>query len=296
MRRSRSRVKQVWQVCLIFLLIALVLFPSSFETPLRLLSSLTVEVVQVPLNIAAFFNQKAMDVWSDVQGLIDLRTDNQKLREEVLRLNLEQNLLKEFEVAVDRYQKLFDFKQRCPYSTIVSEVIGRNPTNWYQSLVITKGEQDGIIPGLGVITPSGVVGRVFKVYRTFSIVQLILDRDSVVTGLVQRTRDEGIIQGSDNGEVIMKYLPPLSLLKTGDVVITSGLDDRFPKGMIVGTVKQIQNKEAGPFKSATLRPYADFSKLEEVIVLLDIVPSNEKSKTCFVLDAAVSETSERFSR
>jgi rod shape-determining protein MreC len=135
---------------------------------------------------------------------------------------------------------------------------------------------------MGVITPSGVVGRVLKVNRTFSVIQLILDRNNAITAVVQRTRDEGIIQGTDTGQVVMKYLPPLSSVETGDVVVTSGLDNRFPKGMIIGIINQVEKKTVTPFKSATLTPHADFSKLEEVVVLLETTSSDERDGECFM--------------
>ncbi len=229
----------------------------------------------------SFVEQKFEAGSETLQQLIDLHGKNRALTDELTRVKTEQYRLKEIAAAAERYRMLFDFQQHCPYPTVVAQVIGRDPTNWHRSIVIAKGERDGITAGLGVITPLGVVGRVLKVNRTFSIVQLILDRDNAITALVQRTRDEGIIQGAENGQAMMKYLPPLSSVETGDVVVTSGLDDRFPKGMVIGIVNQVEKKTATPFKSATLTLHADFSKLEEVVVLLATSPLDEHAGKCF---------------
>ena len=281
MRRSRLRAKRVWRTSLILFVAGLILFLWSAEKPLKAVSISVAEIIRLPLIAVSFVDQKVTACWSVIQGLIDLHRHNQELREELLKLKIERNSLKEMVVAVERYQALFEFQQRCPYITLIAQVIGRDPTNWYRSLVIAKGEQDGVIAGMGVITPLGVVGRVLKVNRTFSIVQLILNRDSVITALVQRTRDEGIVQGTEDGQAMMKYLPPLSSVETGDVVVTSGLDEQFPKGMVIGIVGQVEKKITTPFKSATLTLHADFSGLEEVIVLLGTTPSDQDDGECY---------------
>ena len=279
---SRSRAKKrAWKIFLVLLLTGLVLFPWAAEEPLNAIAVPIAEIINVPLTMVAFVERKLEAGGEILQGLIDLHGKNRVLTDELTRMKIEQNRLKEIAAAAERYRALFDFQQHCPYPTVVAQVIGRDPTNWHRSIVIAKGERDGVTAGLGVITPLGVVGRVLKVNRTFSIVQLILDRDNAITALVQRTRDEGIIQGAGGGQAMMKYLPPLSSVETGDVVVTSGLDDRFPKGMVIGIVNQVEKKTATPFKSATLTLHADFSKLEEVVVLLATSPLDEHAGKCF---------------
>ena len=281
MPRSRLRAKKTWKIVLLLLLTGLVLFPWSAEEPLNVIAVPLAEIIKIPLTIVSFVERKLDAGGRAVLGLIDLHGQNQALTDELTRMKLEHIRLKEIAAAAERYHELFDFQQHCPFPTVVAQVIGRDPTNWHRSIVIAKGERDGVIAGLGVITPLGVVGRVLTVNRTFSIVQLILDRDNAITALVQRTRDEGIIQGAENGQAMMKYLPPLSSVETGDVVVTSGLDDRFPKGMVIGIVNQVEKKTATPFKSATLTLHADFSKLEEVVVLLATTPLDKRDGKCF---------------
>lgn len=280
MLRSRSKAKKAWKIFLILLLTGLVLFPLSAKEPLNVIAVPLTEIIKVPLTIVSVIEQTLQAGGKAVQSLIDLHEKNQALTDELTRLKIEHNRLEEIEAAAERYRALFDFQQYCPYPTVVAQVIGRDPTNWHRSLVIAKGERDGVIAGMGVITPLGVVGRVLKVNRTFSVVQLILDRNNAITALVQRTRDEGIVQGVENGRAMMKYLPPLASVEIGDVVVTSGLDGRFPKGMLIGTVNWIEKKTATPFKSATLTPHADFSALEEVVVLQSTTPLEEHDSGC----------------
>lgn len=96
---------------------------------------------------------------------------------------------------------------------------------------------------------------------------LIIDPNNAVTSLIQRTRDEGIIEGTFEGKARMKYIPLLSTVRVGDPVVTSGLTGGFPKGVPVGTITSIQKDEGGLFQSAEVRPEVDFTKLEEVLVV-----------------------------
>jgi rod shape-determining protein MreC len=146
-------------------------------------------------------------------------------------------------------------------------VIGRDPTNWYRSIVINKGRKDRLAADMGVVTPSGVVGRIVKAYDRFAIVLLLNDLNNAITGLVQRTRDEGIVEGTEKGLARIKYLPLLSTVKVGDQVVTSGLAGGFPRGLPIGTITKIERREAELFLSAEIAPDADFTKIEEVLVI-----------------------------
>ncbi|MCS7051888.1 MAG: rod shape-determining protein MreC, partial [Thermomicrobium sp.] len=134
-------------------------------------------------------------------------------------------------------------------------------------VVLDKGEQDGIRTEMGVITQSGAVGRVVKTRSSSSVVLLITDPHNAVTGLIQRTRDEGIIEGTFEGTVRMKYIPLLSTVQVGDPVVTSGLTGGFPRGVPIGTITNIHKDESELFQTADVRPDVDFTKLEEVLVV-----------------------------
>lgn len=134
--------------------------------------------------------------------------------------------------------------------------------------MINKGEQAGLKAGMGVITPVGVVGRIIKTTPAASQVLLLTDHNSSVAALVQRTRDEGLVEGTEAGLARIKYLPILSEVGVDDVVLTSGLAGIFPKGLMIGQVTEIQKKEDGLFQVAQIKPAVDFTKLEEVLVIL----------------------------
>jgi rod shape-determining protein MreC len=146
-------------------------------------------------------------------------------------------------------------------------VIGQDASNLYRGVVLNKGEGDGIRVDMGVITPLGVVGRVMKAGPSSSVVLLVTDPHNAIAGIVQRSRDEGIIEGTPHGRARIKYLPLLSGVREGDMVVTSGLTGGFPRGLVVGTILSIHKEEGELFQSAEITPEVDLSKLEEVLVI-----------------------------
>ena len=150
---------------------------------------------------------------------------------------------------------------------VAAQVIGRDATNRYRAIILNKGESDGIKPDMGVVTPAGVVGRVVKTTGASSVVLLVTDPNNAIAGLIQRTRDEGIVEGTQQGLAQLKYIPLLSTLRDGDRVVTSGLVGDFPRGLVIGTITRIDKQEGALFQSAELMPEVDVSRVEEVLVI-----------------------------
>jgi rod shape-determining protein MreC len=252
---------------LALLIAALLLLPESRQEPLLALGRHMASAVSVPLHAFDTLNQGVETLWTRYLALQNTRTENLALRQEIARLRQENVRLRETAAASTRLSDLLELKERLPYPTITAQVVGRDPSNWYRSVVINKGAQDGLAVDMGVITPAGVVGRVVKVYSRFAIVLLLIDQNNAITGLIQRTRDEGIVEGTEKGLARIKYLPLLSTVKVGDQVVTSGLAGGFPRGLPIGAITKIERREAELFLSAEIAPDSDFAKLEEVLVV-----------------------------
>jgi len=220
-----------------------------------------------PLKALDSVTQGIDSIWSRYIALLHVHDENLNLRRETAMLQEEASRLRERVAASDRLRELLNLKEELPYTTIAARVIARDPTNWYRSIVINKGQDDGIGVEMGVMTPSGAVGRVVKVQRQLAIVLLIIDRNNAITGLVQRTRDEGIVEGTEKGWAWIKYLPLLSNVKVGDIVVTSGMAGGFPRGLPIGRITRIERREAELFLSAEIQPDTDFGRLEEVLVI-----------------------------
>lgn len=252
---------------LALLIAALLLLPESRQEPLLALGRHMAAAVSVPLRALEWGNQGLDGLWARYVALQHVREENFTLRQEIARLRQENVRMRETAAASTRLRDLLELKERLPYPTVSAHVVGRDPSNWYRSLVINKGAHDGLAVDMGVVTPAGIIGRIVKAYDRFAIALLIIDPNNAVTGLVQRTRDEGIVEGTEKGLARIKYLPLLSTVKVGDQVVTSGLAGGFPRGLPIGTITKIERREAELFLSAEISPDTDFAKIEEVLVV-----------------------------
>ncbi|MBI1820297.1 MAG: rod shape-determining protein MreC [Nitrospirae bacterium] len=218
-------------------------------------------------------------VWTHYIDLVDTQNRYTRLQSEVEVLKGENLQLKESQKENLRLKQLLEIALPVPLKLTAAQVIMRDPSNWYQSLTINKGTDAGVLPGMGVITFSGIVGRVLKSGAKSSVVLLITDRNSAVPVLISRSRDEGILEGTTHGLARIKYLSLDLKLEVGDPVLTSGLTPTFPKGLKIGSVVKIDQKTeldrrkskdfvyAGPFLSVEVAPAVNFSRLEEVMVI-----------------------------
>ena len=259
--------KRAFVLLLAVLAAALLILPESNDGPLKTMGGALVTMAGHPLKALDSVTQGIDSIWSRYIALLHVHDENLNLRRETAMLQEEASRLRERAAASDRLRELLNLKEELPYTTIAARVIARDPTNWYRSIVINKGQDDGIGVEMGVMTPSGAVGRVVKVQRQLAIVLLIIDRNNAITGLVQRTRDEGIVEGTEKGWAWIKYLPLLSNVKVGDIVVTSGLAGGFPRGLPIGRITRIERREAELFLSAEIQPDTDFGRLEEVLVI-----------------------------
>ncbi len=266
--------RRLFLVLLVVAFLIVALIPRQAQVILQSVGKPFADVLAVPFKAMAGLDRGIRDWWNQYLALQGVYEQNLHLQREIQRLQGEMNQLREKALASDRLADLLNFHQQDQFQTVAARVVGRNASNWYQALILDKGEDDGIRVEMGVMTPAGVVGQVIKTSGSMSIALLITDPNVAVTGLVQRTRDEGIVQGTAKGFPRMKYIPPLSPVQKGDLVVTSGLTGGFPRGFLVGRVVPVEESEDDLFQSAHIDPVVDFSKLEEVLILLSIQPED----------------------
>jgi rod shape-determining protein MreC len=200
--------------------------------------------------------------------LVDVARENDQLKLEVQRLINEQNKLIERIASQKRLAKLMVYEEDWEKKVVVASVVGRGATQWSKVVVINKGTQSGVRDHLAVVTDAGIIGQVLHAGFNTSTVLLIVDGRSAVDALFQESRISGVVVGSGEDECILKFVPNIADVKVGDYVLSSGLGGIFPKGLIIGKVSQISNKNQGLFQDITLVPNSDLSRLEEVLVLL----------------------------
>ena len=168
----------------------------------------------------------------------------------------------------ERLKKLFSIKQRSSFKVILARVIAGSADSWSSSIIIDKGSSSGIKRGMAVITYLGLAGRVVETTGSASKIMLISDPDLSISGIVQRSRQEGIVSGTLGANLIMRYLPEDSDIRIGDTVVTSGLSKACPKGLLIGSVIEIGREYSGLSRYAIIKPAVNLSSIEEVLVVI----------------------------
>lgn len=210
------------------------------------------------------------DVWRHYFYLVQAAKENEELRVELGRAIEQNNQCIELEHSNKRLRTFLDFQRAKAGKVVAAEVVGRDPSPWYKTIIIDKGEADGVVKGLPVVVPEGVIGQVMSASMYYAKVLLMIDRNSAVDGLVQRTRARGLVRGKSEDRCLFQFVLRKHDIKAGDVVISSGLDGVFPKGLRIGRIFSVVKRNAGIFQDVALTPFVDFEKLEEVLVLMQM--------------------------
>jgi rod shape-determining protein MreC len=229
---------------------------------------------------ATYVIKTVQNVFQQYFFLVHLQRENTMLREKVAELQKETHQLRESALANERLQRLLQFREKYAPSAIAAEVIGQDPSSWFKSLTINKGERNGIKKGMAVLSPEGVVGQILKTAPYHSTVLLITDYNSGIDSIVQRNRAKAIVEGRGENRCQLKYLLRTDEVRVGDIVVTSGLSGNFPKGLMVGEIRKVEKKGYGIFQYAELIPSVDLNRLEEVLIIIEapLPPRQEKGK------------------
>jgi rod shape-determining protein MreC len=191
----------------------------------------------------------------------------QKLKREVTSLKSRVISLEEMVREAGRGERLAQFKARQLYDSIPAVVIARDPANWNASLMINRGKADGIRPGMPVIDPYGVVGKVAEVAQGVSKVILINDPGFSVAAVNRRSRESALVSGSLSGKCRLSYLPANADIEVGDDIITAAISTDFPEGIMIGTVTSVMLSVNGGPSSAEVVPSVEVAKIEDVLVI-----------------------------
>jgi rod shape-determining protein MreC len=234
------------------------------------------------MEICSPFQKASTLVIKTVQGaftqyvyVVNLGKENRMLKQKIAELQEENHRMKEMKLANERLRQLLQFREKDSPPMIGAEVIGQDPSSWFKSVTINKGERDGVKKGMAVISPAGVIGQILKTAPHYAIVLLLTDYNSAVDSIVQRTRAKTIVEGKGENRCQLKYLRRAEEVAVGDVVVTSGLGGNFPKGLMVGEIKKVDKKGHGVFQYAELVPSVDLTQLEEVFVIIEPLPSSQ---------------------
>ena len=208
------------------------------------------------------------NTWHNYVDLHDVRSQNRKLQADVDRLRMEQVKLKEDAEQAHRLQALLEFKQKFIGTTLAAQVIGTSGSEQSRVIYIDRGAHHGLKQDMAVITPDGIVGKVREVYFMSSQVLLINDRDSGAGVILEKSRLQGDLHGSSQGETLVKNVMSDEKVDIGDQVVTSGGDRIYPKGLPVGVVTAVNpDPDRTLFLSIAVKPSTNLNRLEEVLVV-----------------------------
>jgi rod shape-determining protein MreC len=205
-------------------------------------------------------------LWSGYVALQQVQEENNALKHELQSLQVSLQQERAEAQRTDNLRQLLELRERAKLDTVAAEVIAGAASPDFRTVTIDKGSSEDLATDMAVISPAGVVGRVILPSRRAAKVQLLIDRNAAAGALIERTRVQGVVVGIGDGTLKMQYVPGTADVKTGDLVVTSGIDGIYPKGFVIGTIDHT-DRGAGAYHEIVVRPAVDFSRLEEVLVV-----------------------------
>lgn len=205
-------------------------------------------------------------MWSGYVALQQVQQENAALKQELQTLQIRLQQERAEAQRTDNLRQLLELRERAQLDTTAAEVIAGSASPDFRTVTIDKGTSHGVGGDMAVISPAGVVGRVVLPSARASQVQLLIDLNAAAGALIERTRVQGVVVGVTNGMLNMRYVPGTADVKTGDLVVTSGIDGIYPKGFVIGTIDHV-DRGVGEYHEIAVRPAVDFSRLEEVLIV-----------------------------
>jgi rod shape-determining protein MreC len=219
----------------------------------------------VAMNSVGYFGQ----VIYRVQAYLNLSEENQKLRRENTSLAYEKMQLQDALLENTRLRKLLGFREKSQLQLTAAEVIGQNPHDIANGLLLNAGVERGIQKSAAVLTADGLVGKIINSDDSFSICQILFDPNSRVSAKIQRNREFGIISWDGGNQLKLLYIVKTIKVYVGDVIVTSGMSQIFPKNIKIGVVVDVSMENKGMFQNILIQPSVNFNRLEEVQIQIE---------------------------
>jgi len=201
--------------------------------------------------------------------LIGIKKQNEEMKKQLAELNANLGALKELKLENERLNQLLGFKQASKMNLLAARVIARDLLPDHQTITVDRGQSHGVQKNMAALTIGGVIGYTFRVENDTTQILLLTDTYAVIDALVQRSRARGFIEGGGRGGAKLRYLKRSDDVKVGDLVVTSGLFNTFPKGFPIGTVTSIDKSRYGMSQDVEIKPSVEPLNLEEIFIVLN---------------------------
>ena len=209
-----------------------------------------------------------------LKKLDELEAENQRLKVDNDQLRAENQALRGFEAESIRLKAAIGYQRTSPFALVPARVIGRSPSNWWSTVVIDKGSEDRVEPGMAVVTPGGLVGKIANLSEHSATVLLVSDENCKIAGSVEGTKEQGIVRVEVRGQrmsnsiqptMTLNFLSRFAPLRPGQKVLTSGAGSVYPPGILVGQIVEFKSRELDG--QAVIEPSVDIAGLADVFII-----------------------------
>ncbi len=231
--------------------------------------NLFVEITGPMSSVMSLARSNATDFRQNYFDLVDVNKENSDLNLEIAELKQQIFELSSLKQENSRLKNLLNFTEGLARQKVLARVISWDTTNRYEKLRINKGLNQGVTKNSIVINAHGLIGKVINVSANYSDISTILDFQSKVDVMFEVTRSHGVLEGISDELTSIKYVKNSDDIQINEIILTSGLGNIFPKGIKVGAITSVVAQEHDLTKEVKAKPFVDFSRLEEVVVLLN---------------------------
>lgn len=265
MRIENKPIKFFLTIFLLGIIIIILHYIKILSPVERLLSGILSPIQNRVSNVSYSINQ-----WYRYQiSRHDLNLENENLQKELNKVVIDSVRLEELEKENQRLKNLLNVSEENEYVLTISDVIGKTVDGQQNTMLLNKGNQDGVRLGAPVIIDEGIiVGKIVKVNQTTSVLLLLTDNTSkIASSIINNDQTIGIVEGEHNISMIMKLIPKNELIYEGNIVITSGLEKDVPRGLVIGMVDTFITQKGDLFQTAVIKPISPYEKIQQVGIL-----------------------------
>lgn len=259
--------RNLFLIAITIVLILVLLVPSKIS---QTTNNFLLKITQPMTGSMVRFGKRVAGTFSIFTEIGSLRKDNRKLTEDLVRSKVDSATLEEYQKENINLKEALAYKDANPKMKLVlAEIIGLDPTNFYDTLLLNKGSDDDVSPGMAVIYLGVLVGKIDQVTQNTSRVLLVTSKDSIVQVMLESSRTTGVLRGGISG-MTLENIPLDTPIAGSENIITSGLGGKLPKGIFIGNAGEEISAKSDIFKTIEIKSPVNFSKLENLFIITGI--------------------------